>query len=96
MIIVMIVVGLFYAGISVYANLQTQLGEYKLPSSSEAKYEFTIRNTGSVLYTDIYSIRGMEFTLIGYWELVEDKYQYRDRQLILDQQIFGTITVRRR
>ncbi len=97
MIIIMIIVGVLYAGTCVYANfMQKALGEYKVPSIEEAKYEFTIRNTGNVLFSGIYSTRGAEFTLTGYWELVDDKYKYRDSQLKLDQKIFGTITVRRR
>ncbi len=97
LIIIMIIVGLLYAVTCVYANfMQKGLGEYKTPSIGEAKYEFTIRNTGNVLYTDIYSTRSAEFTLIGYWERVDNKYEYRPGQLVIDKKIYGVVTIRKR
>lgn len=92
-----IIVGVFYLGTCVYANfLQSQLGEYNLPSESKARYEVIIRNTSKAIYTNEYDIDGTKFTLHGYWELIDDKYHFRDMQITLDQNIFGTITIRRR
>lgn len=93
-IIIMLIVGILYAGACVYENwIKQEPGEYKLP---EATFEIRIRNTGNVLYTDIYDTQGSSIILRGYWEVIDEKYKFRDREIILDKKIFGEIIIRRR
>tara|TARA_Y100000310_G_scaffold302640_2_gene340242 strand:+ start:1066 stop:1401 length:336 start_codon:yes stop_codon:yes gene_type:complete len=92
----LIIVGLVYIGITVYANLRGDPELYKLPSISKAQYEFTIYNTNNIIYTNEYEQDGTSYTLHGYYELIDDRYKRRDLDIVLDEAIFGTITVRRR
>ena len=93
----MLVVGVAYLGACIYANfIQREPGEYRVPSVTKAQYEITIHNTGKVLYADSYEYVGSEFILQGYWELIKSNFIFRDRQITLDESIFGEITVRSR
>jgi len=97
-VIIMIVAGVLYAGTCVYGNfLQKSPGDVEIPSVGKARYELKILNTNNMLYTDEISTHGSSLTLNGYWEHAKDnKYVYRDNQLILDQGVYGTIIIRRR
>lgn len=96
-VIGVIIIGLIYTGTCVYANfLQSEPGDYKLPKISQAQYEVTIVNTNNILYTDEYVVDGTKLVLRGYWELTGNKYQVKSRDIVLDQDIFGTIKIKRR
>lgn len=96
-VIILLIVGLAYVGACVYSNfIQGEPGEYKVPSINKAHYELVIHNTGVVLFTDDYETTPLGYSLNGYWELVDNKYRYRDSLLIIRPDIFGKITIRER
>lgn len=92
----LVIIGIAYIGIAIFANCQPDPGEYKLPKVSKAQYEIIIENTQNVFYSNEYKAVGSAIKLDSYWELTDNKYQFKDRQITLDKSIFGEITVRRR
>lgn len=96
-IMIVVIVGVVYCGACIYANfIQSDTGEYKIPSEKQAEYEITIRNTRNVFFTDEYNQEGSKIICQGYWELVDGKYKFRDREITFDKAIFGEIIIRRR
>jgi len=72
-----------------------------IPKIDEASYSVQIKNTGNLIFTDDYELIGNEvgkrvFILHGFWEMRGQDFQYKDTELILDEAIFGEITVKRR
>lgn len=98
LILVVIVAGLFWVGMSVYFNFfRTPEGALpEMPDIEDATYLVLIKNTGNLLLTDDYEHHGNIYILKGYWELTGQKWQYRGAELVLDEQIFGKIEVERR
>lgn len=99
LLLVLILAGLAYLGACVYANFfafNAANPEADLPKAEKAPYVVVIENTGNMFFTAKYDQYGSTIILHGYWEQVGNKFQYRDRDLILDQAIYGTITVRAR
>lgn len=96
-VICLIIVGVAYVGACAYVNfIQIQPGEYKLPKVENAQYEILIHNTRNVLYSNNYETVGPEISLQGYWELVDNKYRFNKENIVLNREIFGKITVRKR
>lgn len=96
-VIGIIIVGLLYTGTCVYANfIQSEPGTYKLPKITQAQYEVTIVNTNNILFTDEYTANGSAMVLHGYWELTGTKYKEFVHDIVLDQNIFGTINIKLR
>lgn len=98
LILVVIVVVIFWVGMSVWANFfRTPEGAMPdMPDIKKATYSVLIKNTGNLLLTDEYEHYGNIYILKGYWELTGQKWEYRKSQLVLDEQIFGKIEVKRR
>jgi len=72
-----------------------------IPKIDEASYSVQIKNTGNLIFTDDYELIGNEvgkrvFILRGFWEMRGQDFVYKDTELILDEAIFGEITVKRR
>ena len=72
-----------------------------IPKVDEASHSVYIKNTGNLIFTDAYEVHGSEvgsriFILQGFWEMRGQEFVYKDTELILDEGIFGEITVRRR
>ena len=72
-----------------------------IPKADEAAYTVYIENTGNLIMTNDYELIGSEvgkrvFILRGFWELTGQEFTYRDSELVLDEGIFGEITVKRR
>lgn len=98
-ILVALLGGLAYAGACIYGNFFTQsnVGDgLKLPSAEKAAYAVHIKNTGNLLLTNSFEQHGSVYILHGYFEIVGQGFKYREGDIILDEQIFGEITVRRR
>lgn len=72
-----------------------------IPKVDEAAYTVYLENTGNLIMTDDYEVIGNEvgkrvFILHGFWEMRGQDFAYKDGELILDEGIFGEITVKRR
>lgn len=96
-VLIVIFVGVIaYAGTCAYANFFAfdGGGKVKLPKFQDAQYSVTIENTGNVLFTNKYDTYGKVYILHGFWELSGKSFAYRDRDLVLDEKIFGTITIK--
>ena len=98
LILLVILAGLSWVGISIYANfIQSPAGASStMPDIEKATYSVYIENTGNLILTDSYEHQGNIYILQGYFELVGQKWQYRKSELVLDEAIFGKITIERR
>jgi len=87
-----------YFGVCVYAAVKGPqiISGPQPPSVDKAPYSVTVESTGVTIYTEDISNAGSVYTLNGYWEMRGTQFIYRNVKLILDEDIFGTIKVRRR
>jgi hypothetical protein len=95
LVVVFIVAGI---GITIYANVFTfsgpdSTGGNIVPKQQDAIYQVVITNTQKVYFTNLYNLTGKVYILHGYYELVGKAYVFRNRDLILDQTIYGPISV---
>lgn len=103
-ILVVMIVSIAYLGTCVYSNFvaRPDTGQPKMPEAEKAAYSVNIENTGNVLLTNTYEqLGGKEvgkrvFVLHGFWELEGRAFKYRVGDIILDESIFGEITIKRR
>jgi hypothetical protein len=102
LLIIAMVAGLAYGGLCVYANCtQPVPGQVKIPSAEQAPYAFLVENTGTLVLADKYEQFGdtpgsRSYVLHGYWELVGNEFKRRSNDVVLSEQVFGEITIRRR
>ena len=90
-----------WIGLAVYAFVNPDTGLPDMPEADEAQYSVQIKNTGGMILTDIYEVHGFQvgdrvYVLHGYWELSGKDFKYRDRDIVLDEGVFGEITIERR
>ena len=94
----------FAVGIFVYANFfvddEAEGIEYKMPDKSEAQYSLSAGRE-LLLLTNSYEQFGDKageriYVLQGYWELRGNEFVYRSHDIIISEQTYGTITVKRR
>jgi len=104
-VILLIVVLAFLAwvGLTCYSNLiaKPNTGQADIPEKEEASYSVSIKNTGNLILTDDYEVHGSEvgsrvFILHGFWELRGQDFELVEGDIILDEAIFGEITIKRR
>ena len=104
-LIVLIALVLFvaWAGVCVYSNFiaEPDTGMPDMPKVSEATHSFYIENTGGLILASDYEAHGdvvgkRIFALHGFWELRGNKFKFVDGEIILDEHIFGKITIKRR
>ena len=103
-IILVVLLGVIaYVGLIVWscAAGQNNLGQSDIPKIDEAAYTVYIENTGNLLMTNDYELIGSKagsrvFILHGFWEMRGQEFVYKDGELVLDEGIFGAITVRKR
>lgn len=95
-ILVVVVCGAVYFGITLYANFTASDGKIDLPKYADAKYTVTIENTGGFYLTNKYELIGKSYILHGFFELSGRDFKYRDRDLVLNQAIYGPINIRTR
>jgi len=98
LIILIVLAGVFWVGMSIYANFfrSPQGAIPNMPALDKATYSVYIENTGNLLLVDSYEHQGSFYILSGYFELVGQKWKYKDSELVLDEAIFGKIEVKRR
>lgn len=96
---------LAWISISVYSCINPQSrgqsNTLDMPDQNEAAYSLYIENTGNLILTADYEIHGSEvgnrvFVLHGFWELRGQEFVFKDAELVLDEAIFGEITIKRR
>ena len=98
LIIIFIVVSLTWGGACVYRNFISSPA-IGIPKPEEAAFIFLIKNTGGVVLSNSYRIKGdgikgsRIFILDGYWEVSDEKFRFHDGTLTLDEDIFGEIKV---
>ena len=102
MIIVLIGV-IAYGGMCVYGNFfgPDAVPSYEVPSKVDASYSLVVKNTATVILTNDYEAFGNEvgsrvFYLYGYWELIGREFKYVEDTLVLSEQTFGEIELKRR
>ena len=101
-ILVVIIVFLGWIGLSVYSCASRQnIGQAGIPDQGEASYSVYIENTGNLILTDDYEAHGQVvgarvFILHGFWELRGQKFAFVEGDIVLNEAIFGEITIKRR
>ncbi len=102
-ILLVMLAGLAYAGLCVYscATHQQGAGMPDIPEVAEAAYTLTIENTGKLIMTNDVEVMGSVvgsrvFILHGRWEFMGQDFKYKSEDVVLDEAIFGEITLRRR
>ncbi len=101
LLLVVMVVGLVYAGACSWENYQASQPAYATPKAEVAQYSFRIRNTGNIVLSNEYSQVGnvigkRTFNLKTFWELWDNKFILRKTPLKLEEANFGVIDVRKR
>ena len=98
-ILIILLAALMWAVTCAYANIVERLGNDspKMPSIDKARYTVTIRSIGETCLTNKYTrLSDARVILHGYWEIKDNKYQYHDIDLTLDEYYFGDILIERR
>jgi hypothetical protein len=72
-----------------------------MPNESKATHSFYIKNTGGLVLSSDFEQHGQEvgsrvFILNGFWEVRGNKFKFVPGVIIIDEGIFGEITVKRR
>ncbi len=101
-ILVGMVLSIAWGGLCVYSNFiaEPDTGLPKMPEAEEAAYAVHLE-TGNLFLTNDYEVHGDEvgnrvFILNHYWEVSGNNFKYRQHVQILDEKVFGEITIRRR
>lgn len=73
----------------------------KMPDKEDATHSFYIENTGGLILASDYEQHGQAvgsriFILHGFWELRGKDFKFVTGDIVLDEHIFGEITVKRR
>ena len=94
-------IGLGYVGLVVWSCAVGPPGQLDIPDVDKAAYSVYIENTGNFIFTDDYELIGNEvgkrvFILHGFWEMRGQGFTYQEGDLVLDEGIFGEITLKRR
>ena len=105
-ILIIVIVGVvaFVVGPCVYYNFIEQPGGLStndMPDMEDATHSFRIENTGGLILSSDYEQHGEGvgariFILHGFWEMRGNKFKYVASDVVLDEKVFGKITVKRR
>ena len=102
-VLVVMVLAIAWGGVCAYSNFfaEPDTGMPKMPEVEDARFGVHIENTGNLLLTNTYEVHGEEvgnrvFVLHSFWEVSGGDFKYRSTPLVLDEKIFGKITIRRR
>lgn len=100
LIVILVVVG--YVGLSIWSGcIKQDSGQLDMPDEKEATHSVSIENTGGLLLTNDYEQHGQVvgsrvFILHGFWELRGKDFKYVAGDIVLDENIFGEIVIKRR
>lgn len=102
-IILLAILAVIGYGVLVVLDCQGKLNPNQpdIPKVDEAAFSVYIENTGNLIMTDDYEVHGAEvgsriFILRGFWEMRGQDFKYNKGELVLDEGIFGEITLKRR
>jgi len=104
-IIIVAIVGVLgvVVGPCVYYNFleKPETGQLEMPEIDEATHSVHIENTGGFILTSDYEQHGESvgsrlFILHGFWEMRGNKFKFVAGDVVLDENIFGKITVKKR
>lgn len=102
-LVIVLVVVIGWVGLNIWSCVMDKptTGQAEMPEVKEASHSVYIENTGNLLLTSDYEVLGGEagrrvFILHGFWEMRGQEFVYKDSELILDEGIFGIITIKRR
>jgi len=103
---ILIAIVLFLAvvvGPCVYYNFleKPDTGRPEMPGIEDATHSFYIENTGGLILASDYEQHGQTvgariFILHGFWEMRGKDFKFMAGDIVLDENIFGEITVKRR
>ena len=97
MAICIIVVGVLWVGLSIWGNIANSNDDPDPPDESKAGYVVMLHATRQTLYTNKVSDLGNgRYDVQGYYELIKNKWVFRDIHLPLDEYYFGDITIKSR
>jgi len=100
LVVILLVVG--YMGLSVWSSCQgPDTGQPDMPEIEQATHSFYIENTGGLILSSDYEVHGSEvgsrlFILRGFWEMRGKDFKFVEGDVILNESIFGEITMKRR
>ena len=94
-LLICMILAIAYFGVCIYGNINKD-NPNRIPKVEDAHYSVVIVNTGNRIYSDEVDEFDGKVTVHGYWELVGEKFKYRDRDFTFDKAIFGEVTVRMR
>lgn len=102
-ILIALVLFIAWAGLCVYRNFiaKSETGRPDMPCKEDATHSFYIENTGGLILASDYEQHGVMtgsriFILHGFWEMRGSKFKFVEGDVILDENIFGEITVKKR
>lgn len=100
-LVLLVIVG--WVGLNIYSCAidKPTTGQPEMPEVAEASHSVYIENTGNLLLASDYEVHGPEvgsrvIILHGFWEMRGQGFEYKPEDIVLDENIFGIITVKRR
>lgn len=101
-IIILVLAVIGFIGLSVWSAACSRPDTgLEMPDIEEATHSFYIENSGGLIFASDYEQHGQVvgkriFVLKGFWELQGQKFVYKNIDIVLDEAVFGEITVKRR
>lgn len=95
LLIAILVLGVFWVGLSIYGNFSCSSKGGTLEPPSEASYRAIFEATGEVIFINNIPEQVTESYAIahGYWEFIDGGYKHRNIDLILDEEVAGNIKI---
>ena len=103
-VLIALVLVIGYIGLSCWSSSSCAKptgDQSNMPDIEDATHEFYIKNTGGLVLSSDYEQHGDTagsrlFILHGFWEMRGNKFKYVTGDIILNEGVFGEITVKRR
>jgi len=102
LIVILVILALVVGPCAYYAWFdKPDTGVPEMPCKEDASHSFYIENTGGLILASDYEVLGGDvgsrvFVLHGFWELRGKDFKFVDGEVVLNEAIFGEITVKRR
>lgn len=102
LVVIVAVLG-FVVGPCIYYGFihKPDTGRAEMPCKEDATHSFYIENTGGLILSSDFEEQGAGigsriFILHGFWEMRGQDFKFIEGDIILDEGIFGEITVKKR
>ena len=102
-LLILLIAVIGFIGLSVWSNAcaRPNAGQIEMPDEEDAAYSVYIKNTGGLLYTNDYEQHGQVagkriFILHGFWEMRGRGFKFLDGDIVLDENIFGELVIKKR